>query len=60
VSNKIRVIYSDCSEGTYDSVEDAESAILEAHAEGAGVESVYDLDGNVYSCLWDVKLQKEV
>ena len=40
-------------------VQDAEQGILEAHANGVSVEYVQDEDDNVYSCEWDVRLEKE-
>jgi len=57
---RIRVEFSDFSEGTYGSVRDAQDDIIEAHAEGVSVEYVEDADTNEpYSCIWTVTLQKE-
>jgi len=55
----IIIQFSGNTEEIYNNTEDAEDAILEAHAEGVGIESVYDTENNPYSCIWTVKLQKE-
>jgi len=58
--SKIKVNFSDFTEEIYDSVRDAQDAILEAHAEGVSVEYVEDVDTEQpYSCVWAVTLQKE-
>jgi len=58
---KIVVLYSDYTEGVYNSKQDAEDAILEALAESILVENVTNEDGSkLYSCLWGVELQEEV
>lgn len=57
----IEVEYEDGSIHTYETAEDAEMDILEAHAEGLDVYMITDGedDNQQYSCLWSVKLQKE-
>jgi len=57
----IRVRYSDFHVDEYDSENEAEHNILEAHAEGVGVESITDTkdDSKIYSLIWGVKLQRE-
>jgi hypothetical protein len=56
---KVIVEFSDFQASEYDSISDAENAILEAHAEGVSVDYIEDEDGNPYSCVWNVQLQKE-
>jgi hypothetical protein len=56
----IRVEYSDFHVDEYDDEEEAINNILEAHAEGVGVEWVEDtITGKPYSLVWDVALQEE-
>jgi len=55
----IIVSFSDFEVAEFDSIRDAEDAILEAHAESVGVEWIEDDEGNPYSCIWEVTLQKE-
>jgi len=65
----ITVHFDDFHIEEYGSTRDAQDAILEAHAEGVGVDVVHDgscVDGEVddcyekqYSCIWTVLLQKE-
>ena len=56
----IRVEYSDFHVDEYDDAEEAKHNILEAHAEGVGVEYIEDtITGKPYSLVWDVKLQEE-
>lgn len=55
----IHIQYSDGESEACENISVAESAILEAHAEGVSVDWIEDDEGNPYSCLWDVKLQKE-
>ena len=55
----ITVTFSDFTEETYDSLHDAQDAILEALAEGVLVEHVEDSNGNPYSCVFTVMLQEE-
>jgi hypothetical protein len=56
----ITVEFSDFSKGRYEDEAEAESAILEAHAEGVFTEHVENEDtGQLYSLLWGVKLQEE-
>jgi hypothetical protein len=57
----IRVTFSDFHVDEYDSESDAANMILEAHAEGVGVESIEDTENKsvIYSLIWGVKLQKE-
>ena len=56
---KIIVNFSDFTVAEYDTIKDAEDAILEAHAEGVLTEWVESKNGVPYSCLWKVKLQRE-
>ena len=55
----ITVTFSDLTEVEYMCIQDAEQGILEALANEVAVEEVRDDDGNVYSCEWDVVLEKE-
>lgn len=57
----IEVEYENGSVHTYDTTEEAEEAIEQAHADGLGVYMITDGkdDNNQYSCLWKVTLQKE-
>jgi len=56
---KMTVTFDDCSEGEYNTIKDAEDAILEAHADGVAVDYITDEDENLYSCEWSVKISKE-
>jgi hypothetical protein len=55
----ITVTFSDFTEVEYMCIRDAEQGILEANAEGVSVEEVRDDDENIYTCEWDVRLEKE-
>ena len=50
---------NDGSRGEYACARDVQDAILEAHAEGIGVNSVENMFGDFYSLIWSVFLQKE-
>lgn len=56
----IRIEYSDFHVSELATEEDARDEILEAHAEGVGVEYIENTEtGKPYSLVWDVKLQEE-
>ena len=57
----ITVHYDDFTVGEYETTDEAEDAILEAHAEGISVDYVHDSDNEdkVYSLIWAVELQEE-
>jgi len=54
-----KITFSDFETYEYDSQKDAQDAILEAHAEGVGVEEILDENDNIHSCIWTVVLQNE-
>ena len=56
---KIMVVFRDEVMIEYDNIKDAQDAIEEASLEGVGVEYIEDTDGNPYSLIWSVLLQKE-
>jgi len=56
----ITIEFSDGTAIEEKTIQDTEQSILDAHANGVSVEYIEDSDCNTYSCLWSIKLQKEV
>jgi hypothetical protein len=56
---KIKIWFNDFSISEEASIEDAKETILEAFAEGVLVDYIEDDEGNLYSCVWSLELQKE-
>jgi superfamily II helicase len=56
----ITVHFDDFTEGNYETENDVVDAVLEAHAEGVGVDYIEDEENEkIYSLIWNVKLQEE-
>ena len=56
----LHITFSDFSVQTAPDEDHAAIIILLAHAEGVGVEEVWDENGESYGCDWDVTVSKLV
>lgn len=60
---KIEVTFDSFEETSYDSLEEAKAAILDANANGVGVERIVEVDedgneGKEYGCSWSLELEE--
>jgi len=56
---KVTVAFSDYTIHTYNSMKEAEAAIIEAHANEVFPEYVEDINENPLYCTYKVKIHKE-